>query len=277
MTAPGRPHFDSPPVTEVRLTVSYDTLPKLRAAHAGLLWRELGGPDRFPETEDLYLEPARDEYFGPPRDRPPLDLSLLDRPRPTRSAFRSSNRTESVEVQEDQLTVAWAEQPRGGPYPRYEQVRALFVEALDAWVRVLAEQRVGALRPRQAEVSYVNHLPIGQGWEQVSDLREVLQLQWMQADQGPVDDPPEDFHLYQRYVLRRDGEPYGRLYVSADSAREWNGSKAAALSLTVRSRPREGTDHATLSVLDEGHDLIVATFVAVTATGMHAHWGRRTS
>jgi uncharacterized protein (TIGR04255 family) len=277
VTAPGRPHFDSPPVTEVRLSVSYDSLPRMRAAHAGLLWRQLDGVNRFPDIEELYPDPAQDEIFGPSRERPPLDISVFDRPPPTRSAFRSASRTESVEVQDDQLTVLWTEQPRGGDYPRYEHVRRSFVTAWDAWSRVVEEQRVGVLRLRQAEISYVNHLPIGGGWESVADLADVLRLQWMPSLSDRQTEAPEDLHLYQRYVLKRHEEPYGRLYVSVDSASEWNGKKAVGLSLTVRSRPAEGTVRATLDVLDEGHDLIVSSFVAVTTERMHAYWGRRTS
>ncbi len=267
--------FDAPPVTSVRLSVAFDRLPKVRAAHAGLLWQELGGALRLPEIEDLYVEPTEDETFPAVRDRPPFDLALLDRPRPTRTALRSPDRTQAVELQDDELSFSWVQQPNAGEYPRYAHVRAEFARVLEAWSRVVEQHTLGVLRPRQAEVAYVNHLPVKRGWLRVEDLTEVLRLQWMPTP-APVPQQPEDVHLYQRYVLERDGDPYGRLYVSADTDRERHGTKALALSLTVRGRPRTSDMGGTLAFLDEGHKIIVKTFVSVTTETMHEQWGRST-
>lgn len=268
--------FDNPPVSSVRLSVAFDRLPKVRAAHAGLLWEELGGAERLPEVEDLYVEPTEDEQFPAARERAPFDVALLDRPRPTRTALRSGDRTHSVELQDDEITFAWTQRPKAGEYPRYTHVREEFVNVLASWQRVVDRHSLGAIRPRQAEVAYVNNLPLDQGWSGVEDLGTVLHLQWMPTP-GSVPQHPEDLHLYQRYVLSRAGEPYGRLYVSADTDRVRNGTKALALSLTVRGRPQTSDLNATLALLDEGHKIIVSTFLAVTTETMHQRWGRDSS
>lgn len=268
--------FERPPVTSVRLSAAFDRLPKVRAAHAGLLWEELGGVGTLPEVEDLYVEPTDDEQFPAAHERPPFDVALLDRPRPTRTALRSADRTHSVELQDDEISFSWTQQPKAGEYPRYTHVRAEFVKVLDAWQRVVDRHALGSLRPRQAEVAYTNHLPLDQGWSGVEDVGTVLRLQWMPTS-AAVPQQPEDLHVYQRYVLERDGQPYGRLYVSADTDRERNGTKAFALSLTVRGRPKTSDLDATLALLDEGHKIIVSTFVAVTTETMHERWGRSSS
>lgn len=277
MTAPDDlPEFESPPITSVRLSVAFDRLPKVRAAHAGLLWQELGGARQLPEIEDLYVEPTADETFPAVRERPPFDLALLDRPRPTRTALRTSDRTRAVELQDDELTFSWTQQPRAGAYPRYSHVRAEFLRVWQAWTRVVEQHGLGSLRPRQAEVAYVNHLLVDIGWSGLEDLARVVRLQWMPTPHG-VPQQPEDIHMYQRYVLERDGEPYGRLYVSADTDRERGGTKALALSLTVRGRPRTSDLDGTLSLLDEGHKIIVKTFVSTTTETMQARWGKTSS
>jgi len=274
VTLAARPHFDRPPVTEVRLSISYDRLPKLRSAHAGLLWAEVGGPRAYPAVEDLYREPAAVEEFGTQPEPTAFDVALFDRPRATRVALRSADQAEAVELQDDQLTVLWSATPGGAPYPRYEYVRGRFNAVYSAWQRIVQEQELGELRPRQAEIAYVNHLPVGVGWHQVADVPAALNLQWLPAATDLVTEVPEDLHLYQRYVLERAGQPYGRLYVSLDTARTWNGEKAMALSLTVRGRPRKASFDGTLEVLDDGHEIITSSFVSVTSEQMHERWGR---
>ena len=272
-TVPGlRPDFEAPPVVEVRLTVNFERVPRIRGPHFGLLWGALGGPGTLAEAEDLYPEPTDLETFPAPSGTPPFDFKLFEHPRPTRAAFRSGD-GHSVEVQDDALSVSWSAGSNVG-YPRYEVVRAKFEAAYGHWSSVLQRVNAGVPRVKQAEVTYVNHLPIGVGWADPTELSNVVRFAQLPVDQGI--EGVEDVHLYQRHVLRRAGEPWGRLYISFDSARQNRESdkKVANLSLTVRGIPAGDTSLDALRLLDDGHAIIVASFAACTTPEMHTQWGR---
>ncbi|MCW2542036.1 MAG: hypothetical protein JWN95_3761 [Frankiales bacterium] len=265
------PSFDEPPVSQVRLGVYFDRLPKLRSGHLGLFWAKLGGPDVYPDTEDLYRDRAKLETFPASAERPAFDLARFDRPMPTKVAFRS--RDVSVEVQDDSLFVTWSRLPESRTYPRYEAVRLPFEATLANWYQYLAQSGLGSPQLRQAEISYENQLPQKVGWNSVADLGEVFRARTLPTAAG---DDLEDVHLYQRQTLKSaDQEPWGRLYVRIDSARTHESTKTVDFSLTVRGLLRNDTPEAALATLDEGHALIVNTFAAATTDKMHQIWKRR--
>src|SRR5215203_266418 len=127
MPSAALPKFDNPPVVEVALSISFESLQGFRTAHAGLLWERLRLKERFPNTEDQQeLPPTVEEPSGPAA---PPRLELVERPR-VRTWFQSSDGTELLQIQHNRIAYNWKRGETSEPYPSYEAVERRFADLL---------------------------------------------------------------------------------------------------------------------------------------------------
>jgi uncharacterized protein (TIGR04255 family) len=269
-TGADRPDFDRPPVEQVLLAVVFRPLTRLRASHLGLFWERINRSGDFPSVDEFKIRRHYLEEFGPENQQQGFEVSVVDRPPVPRVVFSSADGRNRVDVQDDLLQVGWY---RSGdePYPHFEQPRDEFVRILDIFRSFLKDYRLGAVRVRQAELSYINRLPTDALWANPIDLQRVVRFQ------GPVwEGMPkvEDLHFAQRHVLLTEGRPWARLYAGLDADHTSKGTQGARLSFTVRG-PVRGDDVDVISFLEQGHDAIVAAFVELTTEHAHSVWGRR--
>jgi uncharacterized protein (TIGR04255 family) len=269
------PDFENPPLSEVALSVQFEPLERLRTPQVGLLWAEIR--DRFPKIEEhAPIEPVM-ERFGIPRGgMPEVRLQMLESPPAPRVWFLNEAGTELIQVQPDRFIHNWRKVGDGDKYPRYEHVRDTFRSELEAFQAILSREQIGQIVPNQCEVTYVNNIVSGAGWESHGQLGNVLTV----FRAGYSDDKlaePEDARLALRYVMRRDqGEPIGRLHVSAQPVfRRTDNVPMIALTLTARARPAGEQLDDVIRCLDTGRDAIVRAFASVTTPEMHKIWGRK--
>jgi uncharacterized protein (TIGR04255 family) len=139
----------------------------------------------------------------------------------------------------------------------------------------LQDEDVGKIEPNQCEITYVNTIRLDDG----SDIRtqpEVALRNWSGLHPGESDWPArlpklENATCSVRYILESDGEPIGRLHVSAQPA---DGQPTLRLDLTARGAPREPSFAAVADFLDQGRDAVVRGFTALTTPEMHKVWRR---
>jgi len=155
-------------------------------------------------------------------------------------------------------------------------VKRKFEEELGTFRRFLVREDVGELVPNQCEVTYVNHIISGAGWQIHGELGEILTI-WKTRYSDSFLSEPEDIGLRVRYIIPgTDGTPLGRLLVKIDPAyRTEDDRPIYVLVLTARGRPvSEGIEGA-LSFLDIGREWVVRGFTSLTSLRMHEIWGRR--
>lgn len=269
------PEFERPPIAEVTLGMQFNPLVGLTTTRMGLLWARFR--DRFPHTEEHAPLPSVMEEFGPTRAfNVGLEITEIDAPPLPRCWFLNEASSELIQVQQDRFIRNWRKLDASDEYPRYEQIRESFKSNINEFIAFLAEEQIGELVPNQCEITYIDQLPLGEGWEGFGQLDRVLTI-WSGRYSDDFLPDPEDVMTRIRYVIpNADGEQIGRLHVAAEPAyRRSDGTPVLVLRVTARGRPAgDGIDGA-LQFLDTGHEWAVKGFVSLTTTHMHAFWGRR--
>lgn len=131
----------------------------------------------------------------------------------------------------------------------------------------LEKNRLAAPRVNQCEVTYVNHILTGKGWERYGDLEKIFTF-WRSPDATPPG-PPEDLRLHTRFIIPGDaGKPIGRLHVDLQPAiRVSDSLPMYVLHLTARGQVGDG-----LAFFDLGREWIVKTFKRLTTESVHNIW-----
>lgn len=267
------PRFKHPPVVEVALSVMIEPLARFRSAYVGLLWNEVRS--RFPKTVDQPPLESPTEFETEPRKPlgPSLQFEAVTTP-PLRTWFLNEQETELLQIQHDRIARNWRRANTTEPYPNYLNIRGPFGDDLIFLSKFLAENHLGELKPRQCEVTYVNHIVAGEGWKNHSELGRVLR-NW--------DNPTENFlpaiedaRFSSRYVIRNGNDFVGRLHVSLQSAYQSSPTvnPVFVFTLTARGKPLGSGLEGALAFLELGHEWIVRGFAELTTPEMHVIWQR---
>ncbi len=261
------PDFNDPPVVETVLSVQFEPLPLLQTAHLGLLWDEYRRA--FPKTEERpALDPVVEQFPESSVARVGLKFQAFENPPVPRIWFTNDPGSEMIQVQNDRFIKNWRKEGDGDQYPHYDEtIRPNFDRDYAIFLDFLKKNQVGTPHVNQCEVTYVNHILAGHGWEHYGDLEKIFTF-WRSPDLMPPG-PPEDLRLHARFVIPgRDGKPAGRLHVDVQPAvRTSDNHPMYVLHLTARGQVGEGVDF-----FDIGREWIVTTFKNLTTSSMHNIW-----
>jgi uncharacterized protein (TIGR04255 family) len=261
------PDFDKPPIVETVLSVQFDPLPLLKTAHLGLLWDEYRST--FPRSEDRPpLEPIMEQFPESAPSRIGLKFQAIENFPVPRIWFTNAQGTEMIQVQNDRFIKNWRKEGEGDQYPHYDEtIRPNFDRDYAIFRAFLDKNRLGTAHVNQCEVTYVNHILAGQGWERYADVEKIFTF-WRSPDLVPPG-PVEDLRVHARFIIPgKDGQPIGRLHVDAQPAvRPSDNLPMYVLHLTARGQTGEGVDF-----FDIGREWIVTTFKRLTTSSMHKIW-----
>ncbi|MCP3959201.1 MAG: TIGR04255 family protein [bacterium] len=265
---PNLPDFEAPPLTEVALSVQFDTLDSFSVHHVGLLWQEYR--DRFPVVEQHQTLPSVIERFADSPGQREISLSLVRTAPLPRVWFLGDDGTELVQIQADRFIYNWRKSDGDDQYPRYGSVVARQQEELARFSDFANNHALGPLKPSQCEVTYVNLIELGDGGAQ--DILTVLAEEYSD-DYLPA---AESAGLALAYTMALPGGHPGRLHVSANTklTAVATGTPVMRLTLTARGAPLDGED-GIRGLFDAGREWIVRGFCSITTAKMHALWGRK--
>jgi uncharacterized protein (TIGR04255 family) len=265
------PRFARPPVIEVALSLQLEPLRGFRSVHYGLLadqWRE-----RYPSTEDqpplAPLVPEAEAELSAARVQVQLSTGA---PLP-RCWFVSRDQTRLVQVQPDRFAFNWRRLHDTDEYPHFDTLRPQFDHEFGVLERLAREHGLGDLRTLACEVTYVNAILAGEGWEHHGQLGRVLNLASRQPAGGIRE--PEDVRLQARYGIHDDSGTFvGRVILDAQPVvRRDDVRHAIILQLTARSAQVSASPAEAVKFFDLGHESVVRTFKEVTTPAMHNIWG----
>lgn len=260
------PNFENPPVIETVLSVQFEPLTAIRTAHLGLLWEKFR--ESFPKTEERPALDAVVERFGEiRRARLGLQLETYETPPVPRLWFMNAQGNEMIQVQTDRFIKNWRQEGEGEKYPHYEKVKESFERDFAIFQEFLANNNLGAPHVNQCEVTYVNHIVSGEGWESFGDLEKIFTL-WKSPGTA-IPGGTEDLRFHARFVIPdARGNPVGRLHVDVQPALRTSDNKPEyVFQLTARGQVGES-----LNFLDLGREWIVRSFKALTTPHMHEVW-----
>ena len=261
------PDFDNPPVVETVLSVQFEPLASIQTAHLGLLWHEY--QEAFPKTEDRPpLDQVLEQFPEIPSARIGLKLQAFDKPPVPRLWFTNMQGSEMIQVQNDRFIKNWRKEGEGDQYPHYDKtIRPNFDRDYRIFLAFLEKNQLGTPSVNQCEVTYVNHIMAGDGWERYGELEKIFTF-WHSPDLTPPG-AAEDLRLHARFVIPGEaGKPIGRLHVDVQPAVRVSDSRPMyLLNLTARGHVGSGLDF-----FDIGREWIVQAFKRLTSSSMHDIW-----
>lgn len=264
-----RPDFTDPPVIEVALSVGFSPLLRYANAHSGLFSRRFAETFASVEEHPPYsIPPVRESRETQP------EIEIVDGPPPIRTWLIANDGSELLQLQRDVFAHNWRKTGPRQEYPRYESVRARFKKYFQAFVEFVGEEGLGTVEPNACEVTYVNHIPIGEHLQASGNLEELITL-WAWPHTTFLRKPNEARFAAQ-FVIRDDNDRFvGHLNVDGRPAyRRSDNGGIVVLSLTARGLPADDGVDGVLSFFDLGREWIVRGFTDLTTPKMHRVWGR---
>jgi uncharacterized protein (TIGR04255 family) len=269
------PEFDAPPVAEVVLGVQSAKL-SVTTPYLGIYWAEVR--DRYPNVE---VQPALDpviERFGsePQTIGTPPGFKLMTKPETPRCWFVDKAGSRLLQLQEDRLIHNWRRVSEGDTYPHYSGIRDTFSDEYKRLAAFVQRQAGGAgeLTPEWCEVTYINHIHGGAGWEGLGHLHRVFTFISAPPANGFLSLP--DFGEFGvAYAIRDADKQVGRLHARLGTAiRRKDGAPLLRFELTGRGLPEGDGLDGVLAFMDHAHEYIVRGFAELTTPEMHSAWRR---
>lgn len=265
-----RVDFRKPPVIETILGVQFVPLRALSLPYIGLYWSEIR--NQYPTHEVKPPLSSVTEDFSFPPTPAKVGIEITEEPPDVRFWFIDQASTHLIQVQRDRFIRNWRKsEPPHHEYPRYDDLRPRFEQDWRGFVAFLEREGLGTPEVNQCEVTYINHIELGLGWETLADVHRVLTM-LKRPEQQEFLPEPEMLTVSARYVM---AERRGRLHVAATPAiRRQDGNQVMQLTLTARGRPKSSRLEDIVAWFNLGHDWVVHGFVDLTTPAMHQVWER---
>ena len=258
---------------EVALGVQFEDPLPLLVVHYGPLWESFR--DRYPELQEQPPLNRVVETFGEEQRPTPQDMinAAVFPQASVRLWFGDSHGGGLVQVQADRFVFNWRKPDLEADYPRFEWVLERFEEEYGRFMNFLAANGITPPKADLCDVTYVNHIPAGEGWDSYADLHALfpgLRVPRLSAGDAVVEEA--DIRLSYR-MTGTDGQA-GRLHFRVYPAvRNADQTPLYVVNLVARRRPAVDPAAGVRDALLDGHDWAVLGFRDVTSPEMHAVWG----
>lgn len=252
------PSYKNPPVNEVVCGMQFELPSKLNITHVGFLWDKFRV--EYPITKLAHPLPtakgeiAVDEETGLPLPR---------------IWFINNSDDQLIQFQFDRFYFNWRH--KESDYPRYTYVIANFEKIRDTIELFFSEFDIGDLKPVQCELTYVNYIPKGQGWDTIDDLRNVFSdFVWNRTERFLQ--TPSSVSWITEFPLR---DSNGKLAVKLKQAiRTQDKVPLFVLELKARGIGESTNKAAIREWFDMAHEWIVRGFTDLTTPEAQTFWQR---
>ena len=266
----GLPDYDSPPLVEVAVGLSFDRLPGFRIQHVGMLCERFA--PLYPTLREQPPLPMVLEAVGRPTS---IELTALEGPPLPRIWLIDEGEECLLQFQPDRFLRNWRRTSGAGVYPRYPRVIKSFWEDFDRFLKYLEDMSLQRPHPIQCELTYVNQIESTEAWPGVHDMKSLLpDFHWTPRRRGflPTVDSCE---WNTSFAIPNDA---GRLHATVRaSSTIANGRPGARIDLTARGIGNDTTRAGLVSWFDVAHEWIVRGFADITSmTAQQNMWGLRT-
>lgn len=253
------PSYRKPPIDEVVSGMRFLIPSDLRITHIGLLWNKFRKD--YPNTQHaLPIAMTKGEI--------PVE-SVTGLPLP-RVWFINEKDDQLIQFQSDRFYYNWRR--RKDEYPRYQHVIKNFEHVLNTIMDFFNEFALGPFKPLEYELTYINHIPQGQGWDSVKDLKGVFRdFNWNATAHSFLQDPSA-VSWQSAFELP---ENKGRLNVGLRMATRTT-DKVPLLVLELRTIGigESSTGGAFREWFDLAHEWIVRGFTDLTTPSIQKIWER---
>jgi uncharacterized protein (TIGR04255 family) len=253
------PNFARPPLIEVVSGVLFRQIDALLIPHLGLLWSEKYR-DEYPTFREVDPLVPVIERLGDPaaEERSVFEFAPLPR-----VWFVEESENAIVQVQRDRFHHNWKKVRSDDEYPRYGRVIDLFFDRFHRFEAFLREHELPGVEPRQCELTYINHIPQGEGWDSLTDVGRVFPDFSWRADVRRAIPSPSSVNWTTAFDFP---QKEGRLRVTiAHAISRADKRPLLTLELTARGFGGDKSPEGMRRWFDLAHKYIVNAFVEMTS------------
>lgn len=252
------PDYENPPVIEVVCGVLFKSIDTLLAPHFGTLWQ--GYKKDYPLCQEQPpLAPIIEKYDAAPQKQ----FHITEVPPLPRIWFVSSDDRGVVQIQRDRFLHNWKKANSGDEYPRYGTVISLFKNRLSIFEKFLSANNIGQIEPIQYEMTYVNHIIKGEGWDNMGEIGKLFPDFCLRTDPSRFLPGPDVINWKTTYVLPNRK---GRMHVTLRNGVLSNINKSViVMELTVRGIGEDKSREAMWPWFDTAREWIVKGFSDLTS------------
>jgi uncharacterized protein (TIGR04255 family) len=266
------PDYERPPVIEVVCGIQYKPLTAFQATSFGLFWQKIR--DNYLKVEEAApLNPVIEPLTSESKRMMRPEVRLFDTPPLPRLLFYHREPYWLLQLQQDRFLHNWRKEDDGNVYPRYPVVYKKFWNAWEQYLSFLSDEKIEPPVINQLEISYINHIPAGQGWNTLADLGKMFRdVGWVRSNRFLPS--PESVNLRWTFMLP---DSQGRLHVSIKHAvRVTDNHPVLLCELTARGMPASDNKVAIKDWFALGREWIVRGFAdIIDMKTQKEQWGRK--
>lgn len=255
------PDYENPPAQETWMSFAFAPL-SWHVPHFGAFWNEIRAD--YPKFE--VHPPIGEISFAFSAAAPEAIFNL-----PVRCWFINEESNRLIQVQNNRFFHNWRRPTPDAPYLHYEKLKPVFEKEWGRFCDFLSRHSLGAPNVLLCEVSYINHLSRGVGWDSFSDLSLVFPS--VGSLDGKFVGKPETALVNSTYVMPMNE---GRLRVAIQPAvRQTDGKEIIQLAITASCRPGSPETAGLMRCLDYCREWVVRGFDDLTSAHMHSIWRKK--
>lgn len=247
--------FENPPVAEVVCGIAFDQAPDFHSSHMGLFWVHIR--DEFPITE------VRTPILPPDGLKA---VELVKFPEMIRHFYRSEDRSELVQLQQDRFLYNWLKTSKDAKYPRYKKIIRRFNQLRRKFNEFYQDLNMPPVMVKELRLEYVNHVPRGDGWETPGDINNIFPNHRFRKRGTKYLRPPTNWNFVSVHPVK---DPNSRMNIALRNAtrpKEGGEQEQVFLAqLSVIGKTENPSEREIQTWFNMAREAIDLTFVDITA------------
>ncbi len=262
--------FARPPVDEVVLSVLFQSLDGLLAPHLGQIWTEFKA-DGFVHIEEQPPSNRIVEEFSGRIPEPQLEF--LRAPELARIWFTPDDRSQILQVQRDRFTFNWCKTESSQQYPGFSSICDKFEGFYNRFCQIINKIGIGEVNPLQYELTYIDQLKCGDGWNTLDDIGKIYNLFADSQNSDSFWSESESVMLRTSFTLPN---LHSRLHLTiSNRVKMPEESQTLQTDFTLRGFP-ENTDYTMIDWFKSAREQIREKFVSLFTESIQTQiWGRK--